>query len=69
MLAGFIEEADHCQKFIKKLEDDIFLSSKGVDPLKDCTLDWIFGKLMKHGNIDGEAIEYVQFIIVIVMTY
>lgn len=59
MLAEFIEKADHCQKFIKKLEEEVFISPNGIDPIDDLNLDWIFGKLMKLGGIDGEAIEFV----------
>lgn len=59
-MAEFIEQAEHCQKFIKKLEEDVFISTTGLDPIDDLTLDWIFGKLMKLGGIDGEAIEYVN---------
>jgi hypothetical protein len=59
LLAGFIEDADHCQKFIKKLDSDAFVSPNGLDPIDDFTLDWIFGRLMKLGGVDGEAIEFV----------
>lgn len=59
LLAEFIEKADHCQKFIKKLEEEVFISPNGIDPIDDLNLDWIFGKLMKLGGIDGEAIEFV----------
>lgn len=61
LLAGFIETADHCQKFIRKLESDVFVSEKGLDPIEDFTIDWVFGRLMRLGGVDGEAIEYVNF--------
>lgn len=61
LLAEFIENADHCQKFIKKLDNDVFVSPTGLDPIDDFTLDWIFGRLMKLGGIDGEAIEFVKY--------
>lgn len=61
LLAGFIEGAEHCQKFIKKLDHDVFVSPSGLDPIEDCTLDWIFGRLMRIGGVEGEAIEFVQW--------
>ena len=60
LLSGFIENADHCQKFIKKLETDVFVSQNGLDPIEDFTIDWIFSRLMRLGAVDGEAIEYVR---------
>lgn len=60
LLAGFIENADHCQKFIKKLESDVFVSQDGLDPIEDFTIDWIFSRLMRLGGVEGEAIEYVS---------
>lgn len=65
LLAGFIENADHCQKFIKKLDNDVFVSPTGLDPIDDFTLDWIFGRLMRLGGVDGEAIEFVTYIFII----
>lgn len=59
LLAGFIEGAEHCQKFIRKLDHDVFVAPSGLDPIDDCTLDWIFGRLMRIGGVDGESIEYV----------
>lgn len=59
MLAGFIETAEHCQKFINKLESEVFISQHGLDPIEDFTIDWIFSRLMRLGGVDGEAIEYV----------
>jgi hypothetical protein len=59
LLASFIENADHCQKFIKKLDSDVFVSPTGLDPIDDFTLDWIFGRLMRFGGVEGEAIEFV----------
>lgn len=63
LLAGFIENADHCQKFIKKLDNDVFVSPTGLDPIDDFTLDWIFGRLMRLGGVDGEAIEFVIYLL------
>lgn len=60
LLAGFVDGAEHCRKFVQKLENEPFLSSHGVDPLDDCTLEWIFGRMMRHGGVEGEAIEYVR---------
>jgi hypothetical protein len=63
LLSGFIENAEHCQKFIKKIDDDVFLAVDGLDPIEDLTLDWIFSKLMRLGGVEGEAIEFVRIII------
>lgn len=60
MLEKFIKEAEHCQKFIKKLDDDVFVSPSGLDPIDDLTLDWIFSRLMRVGEVEGEAIEFVR---------
>lgn len=58
-LADYIESADHCQRFINKLNGDVFVSPTGLDPIGDFTLDWIFSRLMRIGGVDGEAIEFV----------
>lgn len=61
LLTEFIENADHCRKFIRKLDGDLFISPVGLDPIEDFTLDWLFGRLMRIGGVDGEAIEYVNY--------
>jgi hypothetical protein len=62
LLAGYIGGTDHCQKFIQKCQDDLITSPRGLQPLDDLNLDYIFGKLMSFGGVDGESIEYVKVI-------
>lgn len=59
LLAGYIGGTDHCKKFIQKCQDDLVTAPDGLHPLDDVNLDYIFGKLMTNGGVDGEAIEYV----------
>lgn len=60
MLAGSIESTEHCRKFIQKVDDDLVTSADGLDPIDDFNLDYIFGRLMRHGGVEGEVIEYVR---------
>ncbi len=60
LLEGYISGTDHCRKFIQKCQDDLITSPRGLQPLEDLNLEYIFGKLMSSGGVEGEAIEYVR---------
>ena len=60
LLAGYIGNTEHCKKFIQKCQDDLVTSPDGLQPIEDFNLDYIFGRMMSNGGVDGEAIEYVS---------